>query len=92
MIEGANGTSINDWHHIALSRIGNDWKIYRDGEEIASGTSPVAILNTNNNVKIAKCDDCDSSTHTIDGKLDDLMIFNKGLTSSEVKAIYSSQR
>lgn len=34
----SHGMSLDTWHHIALVRAGTNYKVYRDGEEIASGS------------------------------------------------------
>lgn len=38
-----SGWSIDTWYHVALVREGNDFSIYRDGLEVASLTTEVAI-------------------------------------------------
>ena len=41
---GSTAVSLNTWHHIALTRSGNTWTLWLDGQN--TGSSTLTVLNT----------------------------------------------
>ncbi len=80
--------SSNDWHHVAVSINNFDAVIYVDGEKVANSstfnTEPRMLLETtmNNLGKSSK-----ENHNLFNGKFDDFKIFNRALSTEEVKEL-----
>jgi hypothetical protein len=83
----------NNWHNVVLTVNGSDnanTKMYVDGSEktltrdAGSGTATIEMTSTMN---IGKRRD-NSSTRYLNGSIDQVRIFNKALSSSEVTTLY----
>jgi len=71
--QGANtGWSTGTWYHFAVTRSGNDYKLFRDGTQVASGTDVDAIPNFAGLLRIG--DLSGAATENFNGWLDDLRI------------------
>ena len=89
---GISGGLVGSWNHVAIVFDGVDrtqassWKIYLNGvpQTVLAGGSWTTFANN-----ILGTDDA-SATHTINGNLDDLTIWNRSLTASEVQQLYRS--
>ena len=81
-------SSHSDWHHAVLTRSGGAWKLYLDGTEVHSGTAASAsnalvfAYWTSANLSSA-------SSNFFGGWLDNIRIYNKQLTASEVTTLYN---
>ncbi|WP_341937618.1 family 43 glycosylhydrolase [Marinimicrobium sp. C2-29] len=76
------------WVHLAITLGDDTARLYVDGVEVASNHSvtndPVDILPVDNQVGQSQFDD-----PLLDGRLDDLRIYNYALSSTEVAALHS---
>ena len=92
----ANGSSsINDgnWHHLSATYNGSIMKIYIDGTLRGTNTSFSGNLPTNNDsVFIGKHYDSSNPSDYFNGTIDEVMIFNRDLTASEIKQLYDGSR
>jgi len=93
---GYCGTGINlnaTWHHLVVVHEGGttNYAIYLDGTRVDNCYSnsgvPVREMSA---VKIGKSDS--SSTANFDGSLDEIMIFNDTITSTDVTTLYNLNR
>jgi len=93
-VEVNNGITDNNWHHIALTCAnGGDQKVYRDGSLIASGSAPSPTTSTaTHNLLLGAAINTSTSNISapMNGYLDEVAIFNRELTSSEIDKIRSS--
>jgi hypothetical protein len=75
------------WHHVALAFNGSALGLYLDGVQVANKSS-VALPDNTGNKSIA----IGVNSHRLDdffsGSLDELRIFNRGLTSKEIEQLY----
>jgi hypothetical protein len=71
--------SINTWHHVVLSNSNGVITVYVDGNNVGSATSNGEIVNEYSTFIGSRSDDW-----FFDGRIDELMIFNRALTQSEV--------
>jgi gliding motility-associated-like protein len=80
---------LNSWEFYAVSMSGNELKFYKNGILIDNIQNPTAsyTLNTNNLLRIGRGDSITGDF--LHGKLDDIRIYNRPLTSSEVSEIYT---
>ncbi len=95
---GGNSTEINDgeWHHVvAISENGVSTRIWIDGVLIASGGAPTITDNESGFLYIggnpdANVDATPVSNRAWNGGIDDVALWNRPLTASEISQLYSS--
>jgi hypothetical protein len=91
------GSTVNtSWHHIGLTRSGATVKLYIDGAYInsVSLTGSTTLLVDTNGFVIGQDQDSVGggfvSTQSLAGNVDELLIYNRELTGSEVLEIYNN--
>jgi hypothetical protein len=82
--------SLNAWHFIATTWDGNTVKIYVNGIEIGSGTYSTPMTVDNNPLVIGM--HSPGSTEYLQGKADDIRIYNRALSTAEIEALYSEDQ
>ncbi len=85
--ETANGLTvfpIGEWHHFAVTKIGSDVTVYLDGVVDGQGTITSAMLDSNAPLRIGNR--ADLLTDFL-GRMDDVAIFDGGLTPEQVTDI-----
>jgi hypothetical protein len=70
------------WHHIVCQKTGSVYQIWVDGT-LNSSTNKLIVQNVMNDNKFFIADD-GTNTKCFSGSLDEIRIYNKGLTSSEI--------
>jgi hypothetical protein len=77
------------WYNILLVRGGNSMKIYRDGVVLGESTvtSGISAPPGSRNLRFGL--GVPPQLHQFYGKLDDIRIYNRGLTPSEVSQLYT---
>jgi len=73
-----------EWHHIAVSKIGSDIFFYYDGQPDGQGTIDFELQDSDTPLKIGNRDDLFVDFF---GRLDDVAIFNGGLSADQVMAV-----
>lgn len=86
------GVGDNNWHHYAISSSGSGgtFKLYKDGSVIASGTSPTTTTATayhTMNLGLGS----GGYGYLTDAYLDEVAIFNRELTSTEIDNIIDNK-
>lgn len=82
------------WHHVAVTHDSNTTKIYINGEERLSADIDLSIENGGYlgiGAESKNHDDFFNDQNSWRGKLDDIALYNKVLTSAQVSAIYESK-
>ena len=93
----SQAVSIGEWTHVAISSNGSRYKFYVNGKNypIDNGTDSGNwfgdVANRDNVVVGAMIDSGGSPLWDFDGKLDELAIFDKELSASEIERIYEFQ-
>lgn len=88
-VTSSTGNSVDQWHHVALTFDGtSSVKMYVDG--VADGTGTGEVL-TNTGVSNLKIGDNAHGTGFLTGNLDQLFLYDKELTATEVANIVSSK-
>lgn len=88
-----SSTDLNDntWHHIAGSYNGSVMKIYVDGV-LENSTNYNGTIPTNTDpVWIGRHWNPGNTSNWFNGTIDEVMIFNKGLSGSQIQAIYNNR-
>jgi hypothetical protein len=89
------GTNLWDgqWHDVVGSYDGNTIRLYVDGVQIGSGTSYPGsleyLLHDSNDLFIGNYPGC--ATHEFLGAIDDVVVWNRALSPSDIAALPSSQ-
>ncbi|MFP4097870.1 MAG: LamG domain-containing protein, partial [Alphaproteobacteria bacterium] len=83
-------TLVNDsqWHHVVGVKNGNDLHIYVDG--VLEGTDDTKTFATSiggDDVRIGYS--VDGGSRNVDGKLDDIRIYNYALSDAQITALYN---
>ncbi len=84
----------NRWYHIASTYDGSTQqaKVYLNGVDdtnpasLTNGPIPTSLCNSQNNVGIGRR--ADNAAHALDGSLDEVAIFNRALSASEIQNAY----
>jgi hypothetical protein len=89
-----SSVSVNDgnWHHMASTYDGTTMRVYVDGVQTGSGTSFSGNLPTEaGNVRIG-ADYNITPSGFFRGSMDDVYVYNRALTASEVQKLYNLGR
>ena len=86
-VEGDWSPVIGKWYHVALTRDGETHSLYLDGVQIATSTSSMAFPDPSNVLTIGGAED-----FRFVGKIDEVAIYNRALTTAEVKAVHDAAR
>ncbi|MBN1275243.1 DUF4838 domain-containing protein [Candidatus Woesearchaeota archaeon] len=88
-VPSSNKLPLHEWHQVVSTYDGATMSIYIDG--ILSGTKTVTltIATSDEDLRIGNFI---TGRNTIDGMIDDVMIYGYALSQSEVKDLYDSQK
>src|SRR3989344_1381641 len=84
---GKTVVSDGNWHHIAVMRGGNMGKIYVDGILSGQADSTPVPLNKNSPIVIGR--DIFDNRWGFLGQIDNFKVYNRTLSDSEIKSLYS---
>jgi hypothetical protein len=83
------------WYHIAVTNVGNSVTLYLNGVQVATGTMTIATpLNTQ--FYIGRIPDQPAAgnqgvnTRQLDGLVDEVTVYNRALSASEIQSIYGA--
>ena len=77
--------SDTDWHHIVVTNSGTTWEIFKDS--VSQGTNTLTTNITNDTLYIGSQF---GSAEWFDGKICEVSVWDKVLTTSEITALYNS--
>ncbi len=80
----------NDWQHICVTYDGEELRMYYNGELEAKNNTKATISHTDRYLSIGNGYD-GSNYFPWSGKIDDVMIFNRGLSRDEVERLYKEK-
>jgi len=78
-----------DWHHVAVTKDGNAVVIYLDGIAFPKPPYDPGFFFTSN-LAIGNRDDAPLARRALDGLIDEVEIYNRALSASEIQAIFSA--
>lgn len=77
------------WHHLAGTFDGKTMKLYLDGRQVASKPAPGKISSYNSPLLIGACGNLGKSEkYCFKGKLDEIAVYNRALTTKEILMQY----
>ena len=80
------GSAIKDnWYMITLRRNATTFTAYRNGEQTDAWTSSLALKNATSPIEIGRT----QATYYHKGKIDDVRIYSRALTSNEITTLYN---
>jgi len=79
--------TLNEWQHIAVTRKGQEAKIYIEGMVTGTATLPEDMSTSSKNLLIGN--DHDGG---FKGSVDEVRIYNRALNENEIKAVMNSHR
>lgn len=86
---------LNSWHHVVLTKSGTSAKLFVNGVQVVSQSVSNSISYTNPRGLLIGADDDnvnpDPDTWFFNGKIDDVRIYNRGLSSAEVQNLYQAE-
>jgi hypothetical protein len=82
--------SPNVWYYITLSNDGSTSKFYLNGALVYSENVTGSITTNTSDLILGRC--LTGSLYPLDGKLDDVRIYNRALSDGEVQALYTAEK
>jgi len=89
-IKDTESIADGEWHHVVGIFNGSNLFLYRDGDLINSKTTDIGYIKINDlplRVGVAS----DSLSNYFKGDIDEILIYNRALSSKEVSSIYNTQ-
>ena len=87
-VSGAELAPLNQWSHIVFTLDGsNNWVYYLNGKFVKGGTFPVAI-NTATPTSVIIGDRSDVGGYVFNGSIDEVRVYSRALSASEVQQLY----
>jgi hypothetical protein len=77
------------WHDIVAERSGGIFSLFYDGNQIAGGPMGGAITDSLNPLLIGRRNTADGRNFAVDGKIDDVGIWNRALTAGEIATLWN---
>ncbi len=84
-----NAITLNTWQHVSVTFSGTACTFYKNGYSIGTVTGLVAAVSGTESALIGNNS---GNTNNFDGKIDNLIIYSRGLTSTEISRIYTSTK
>jgi len=78
------------WYHVAVTYNAIEYKIYVNGTQEGGVLSSYSILNNTDNIAIGSIPAFLPGPVTTNGLVDEMTIYNRALTASEVQAIFNA--
>jgi len=80
------------WYYLTLVGNSTNFYLYINGTEVATGTSNINLATNNNNLSIGyNSRDITTLQRFWNGSIDEVLIFNRSLSQSEISALYDSK-
>jgi Concanavalin A-like lectin/glucanases superfamily len=81
---------LNQWSHIAFSYDGSALKIYVNGVLKGSQAGVITLNSGNSGISIGDSKQANGYWWPLDGKLDDIALWNRALSALELQKVYNS--
>ena len=84
-----NVITLNTWQHVAVTFSGSACTFYKNGYSVGTVTGITASVSGTVNAIVGNNT---GNVNNFDGKIDGLLIYSRGLSSSEISKIYTSKK
>lgn len=85
----ASSISLNEWQYWVASYDGSTIRIYRNGTLLNSGAVTAGSIGTSGDVVIGSDVDCGCGTRYLNGRIDEVRIYNRALSATEILNHYN---
>jgi hypothetical protein len=89
-IAGGQISASSGWHHIAATNVGTSFNLYLDGVNVASGTMAVATPTNSTFWMGRDTGGTNGDSRRLDGMVDEVTVYNRALSATEIQAIYNA--
>lgn len=86
-----HGMSTGTWYHVATTFDGADWKLFVNGSEVATVSDSTALTQNSLNTYIGASWQINTVDRFLNAKLDDVRLFYRALTQSEITHLATSR-
>lgn len=87
-----NALVLNQWHHIVMSYNGSQIKLYVNGTLVSTQNYSSSLnINGNSGISIGESNQANGYWYHTDGKIDNVGIWNRALTLSEIQQLHTIQ-
>lgn len=84
-----NVITLNTWQHVAVTFSGSACTFYKNGYSVGTVTGITAPVSGTVNAIVGNNT---GNVNYFDGKIDDLIVYSRGLSSSEISKVYTSKK
>ncbi|MBK9438914.1 MAG: PD40 domain-containing protein [Chloracidobacterium sp.] len=81
--------TLDEWHHIVMRKQGQEFKLYVDNVLKDTQTTTYTFAGNTAPFTIGKGDGATSPVFSTDGLVDEIYLFNRAITDSEISKIYN---
>jgi hypothetical protein len=78
------------WHHVAVTNVGAQARLYVDGQEVAANTLPIVTPETETQFFIGRISGGLGDTRQLNGFVDEVSVYDRALSADEIRAIYEA--
>jgi hypothetical protein len=78
------------WHQVVVTRNGSAFSLYFDDNVVGSTVFSGALTPSSNPLLIGRRDSADPRDFAVDGRLDEVAIWNRALSASEVASLWNN--
>ncbi len=86
LIDAGGMIADGNWHHVSATRSGNDFELYLDGVSVATANVAVGTISPSAPLTIGGTS---SSSADYEGQLDDVRVYTRSLSASDVTELYN---
>jgi Ca2+-binding RTX toxin-like protein len=79
-----------DWHQAAITRSGTTFGLYFDGQLVSTLNSSIPLNGGPGSLLVGTRNDADGRNFTLNGQIDDVTVWSRGLTAQEVMAQWNN--
>jgi hypothetical protein len=78
------------WYHIAVTRVSGEWTLFVNGAPIGTASWPASIPEISAPVRLGYSDADVAGKYALDGVLDEVTFFHRGLSAAEIASLYNA--
>jgi VCBS repeat-containing protein len=82
--------SVNTWHHTVVRKLGSQLDVYFDGLPLVQSATFSAFSDTSRPLLIGKRNDGDGRNFAVDGRIDEVAIWDRALSNADIAALYNN--
>jgi hypothetical protein len=88
-LNGSTTVTTGVWHQLVVRRSESSFDMFFDNAKLTSSSTIAAISSTSNGLLIGRRNPSDNRDFSVDGRLDEVAIWNRALSDAELSALYN---